>query len=211
VLQMKSAVNQDEIAASQPKGSPEHKVEASSRDIPIMDGAHKSTAVVENDRLFTVPLRSEPRLPVSANLLRSINSEVANLRSLQANSLAVVLKPDSRTEIFLKLELQGNKIEASARCERGDFQHLSSHWPELQRALEQQGVQLRDLSERATTAPTGAESGFSGFAQGEAERHAWREKEEPALRSFSEEPPKSVPTTQPKAVKRSSRLFESWA
>src|SRR5260221_11338333 len=54
-------------------------------------------------------------------LVSQVINHVTELRQLNLNSLAVVLKPDANTEILLRLEQRGGAVEIQARFERGDF------------------------------------------------------------------------------------------
>jgi hypothetical protein len=78
--------------------------------------------------------------------------------------MAVVLRPDANTELFLHLSRRDGQIEASVRCERGDFHQLNALWSQLQDALAQQKVRLNPLQESASD--TGAFQRHSdGFPQ----------------------------------------------
>jgi hypothetical protein len=61
------------------------------------------------------------------------------------DSLRVVLEPGGGTRLSLELRFNNGGIQAQALLHRGDFQFLSSHWPELQQRLEPRGVHLGTL------------------------------------------------------------------
>jgi hypothetical protein len=112
-----------------------------------------------------------PQAAPAARLFAPILCEVAIMRRLRPDSLAVVLRPDPQTEIFLRLTAHRGLIEVSAQCERGDFEVLNLLWPQLQARLRLQGVKLLDLSQWVLPAPDGgaAFTGFFNLAQSVAE------------------------------------------
>jgi hypothetical protein len=100
-----------------------------------------------------------PAAAPAARLFEGLIQEAAIVRRLHPDSLTVVLKPDSETEIFVRLETRDGRLEASARCDRGDYQQLNAHWSELRRCLQQQGIHLLDLQQRPegmSYSPSGA-------------------------------------------------------
>jgi hypothetical protein len=211
LLHMKQAASMDEIAALPLKRSPERKEVVSGTEVPPLDIARIGLGSVERDPATGVASRLEdPSSIAGAGLFHSISREVSNLRATVASSLAVVLRPDSRTELFLRLEIREGKIEAFARCERGDIQLLNSHWPELQRCLANQGVQLLDLQNRVPPEPSATNFTSNGFAHGETARHSWSEQAE-ASSSAPGDVAKSKTATSAKKTNRANRLLESWA
>ena len=96
--------------------------------------------------------------------------EAGLLRLHSPDSMAVVLRPDGQTELLVHLTQRDGRIEASVRCERGDFQQLGALWGQLQEALAGQKIQLAPLQEASgRTAEAGASlmngAGFSGGGQ----------------------------------------------
>jgi hypothetical protein len=61
------------------------------------------------------------------------------------DSLQVVVKPDTGTQLSLELRQRGDGVEAQAILQRGDFDHLNQQWPALQQQLEQRGIRLAPL------------------------------------------------------------------
>jgi len=76
---------------------------------------------------------------------RLITREVVMVRQSGAEALAVSLKVDSKTSLFLQLTNHGGQIEASVRCESGDAGALNAHWGQLQESLSRQNIQLQPL------------------------------------------------------------------
>lgn len=73
--------------------------------------------------------------------------EAALVKKYGSDSMAVVLRPDAETELFVHLTQRNGQVEATVRCERGDAQHLGALWPQLQESLAQQKVRLAPLEE----------------------------------------------------------------
>ena len=97
------------------------------------------------------PLPEHPQVSVD-KVMNLISRELTLVRQLGADALAIVLKPDSRTELFLQISQRNGRTEALIRCERGDFQHLELNWAQLQSTLAGQDVTLAPL-QRSTLAP----------------------------------------------------------
>ena len=71
-----------------------------------------------------------------------VTQEAMTLRQSGAASLAVSLKLDHQTELFVQLTNHNGQIQASLRCERGNLAGLDGHWGQLQESLARQNVQL---------------------------------------------------------------------
>jgi hypothetical protein len=223
--QMKEWLKPNKIAALAANLSPKEDSEPASLKVKALDGARvksadasepallplianqlRGTDTPDNPALIEVP-KAEP----AARLFHHIIDEVAIVRRLQPDSLAVVVKPDSKTEIFVRLELKDGRLEASARCDRGDFQLLNTHWSDLRRCLQQQGVRLQDLQQRPQ------QISYDSGASLANSFHQNRQKFEP--REVAENIP--LPFTSPKSVSgrtsttkssvNTKRLLESWA
>ena len=79
-----------------------------------------------------------------------ISREVTMVRQSGAQALAVTLKVDAHTSLFLQLTNHNGQIEASVRCEKGSAAGLDTHWGELQESLARQNVQLLPLQQNST-------------------------------------------------------------
>lgn len=60
-------------------------------------------------------------------------------------AMALVLRPDQSTELFLKLKNIDGMVTVHVRMEHGDFNKLNVHWPQLQEGLTILGVRLAKL------------------------------------------------------------------
>jgi hypothetical protein len=86
--------------------------------------------------------------------------ETSLARQHGPESMAVVLRPDPATELFVHFTSQRNgQVQATVRCERGDFQHLSVLWTQLQEALALHKVTLAPLQESSAGAGPNANGG----------------------------------------------------
>jgi hypothetical protein len=88
-------------------------------------------------------------VPVSASLDRleqMISREAINVRQTSAQTLGVSLKLDSNTELFLQLTTQNGLVQASVRCDRGQFAPEDAQWAQLQQSLARQNVELLPMT-----------------------------------------------------------------
>jgi hypothetical protein len=128
---------------------------------------------------------SEVTTPVSVDaaaaverISKMVNREATLFRQHTSDSMSVVLRPDANTELFLHLNRRDGQIEASVRCERGDFHQLNALWSQLQECLAQHKVRLNPLQESAGDPGSGLGSAFrdaNGFtfsSRDESSRHA---------------------------------------
>jgi hypothetical protein len=111
-----------------------------------------------------------------APLERMIAREVTMVRQSGAQSLAVTLKVDAHTSLFLQLTNHNGQIEASVRCDKGDAGALGGHWGQLQESLARQNVQLQPLeSKLASNKWSGDTTGTTSqkdFNQRQSSQHA---------------------------------------
>ncbi len=120
-----------------------------------------------------------------------IARESALVKKHGSDSLAVVLRPDAETELFVHLSQRDGQIEATVRCERGDVHQLGALWTQLQESLAQQKVRLAPLQESSggnsnfNQSPNG--SGMSGGQSGT------REEARPQKQSMDDWPAPAVP------------------
>ena len=98
---------------------------------------------------------------------RLVSQEVISIRQSGANVLAVSLKVDQHTELFLQLTNHNGQIQASVRCERGNAAGLDSHWGQLQESLARQNVQLMPMEGKSSTnnSPFNSPSQNNSFSQ----------------------------------------------
>jgi hypothetical protein len=92
--------------------------------------------------------------------------EAALVRQYHSDSMAVILRPDTDTELFVHFSRCNGQIEASVRCERGDMLQLAALWPQLQESLAQQKVRLAPLQEAVSNNPNLSSGSGSGWGEG---------------------------------------------
>lgn len=144
-----------------------------------------------------------------------VTQEVVLVRQSGANSLAVSLKVDSHTELFLQLTNHDGQIQASVRCERGNVEGLGSHWGQLQESLARQNVQLMPLegtglSRNSTNNPPPDNASPRAFDQSSQnpQRQTRDTREESSSASAAGE---SLASRKTKTNNRSRQGWESWA
>jgi hypothetical protein len=125
---------------------------------------------------------------------------------MDADSLSLVFKPDSQTEMVLNLKLQGGGIEVRAELNSGNFSNLNQHWQELQDRLAQQGVKLSSLGcghgINLSQGGGGSQPQFSQSRQEPSQNY-----QQPSPHLTPREPRPSVAALPHKRVKG----WESWA
>ena len=127
---------------------------------------------------------------ISTLLLR----EASLVKRHGSDSMAVVLRPDAETELFVHLSQRDGQVEASVRCERGDAQHLGALWSQLQESLAVQKVRLAPLE----SSPS-AQSNFNQppNSQSGGGQNGTRQETRPENQSMDEWP--APPASQPAA------------
>lgn len=142
-----------------------------------------------------------------------ISKQAIALKHFNAESMAVVLKPDPATAIFLHLRLNDGAVEVHARFERGDFAAMNAKWDQVQQALSTQGIRLGPLQEAAShQTASHASMNFSRTADDSGENHAARNF--PAEPAGEAAPPQTVKTGRrraPQPARAGSKSWESWA
>jgi hypothetical protein len=150
-----------------------------------------------------------------AQVERMIDREVLMVRQSGAESLAVSLKVDSQTSLFLQLTNHHGQIEASVRCERGDAGALETHWGQLQDSLARQNVQLLPLQDKFNSSKPSFEPASGSAAnsqdrpsgQNQAPPHSGKETEPPSDDAMNA----AVGLTKSKSKPRHQHGWEKWA
>jgi hypothetical protein len=113
-------------------------------------------------------------LPDRAGLAHDLGCQISQraveLKSLNQDSMTVVLRPDQHTELSLQLHRREGGIEVRAHFERGNYENLNAHWAELQSSLAPKGIRLGGLAcatpESGTS--TGGQTGAFERGHGQA-------------------------------------------
>lgn len=121
--------------------------------------------------------------------------ESALVKKHGSDSMAVVLRPDAETELFVHLSQRNGQIEATVRCERGDVQHLGALWSQLQESLAQHKVRLAPLQDAPSGQTNFNQSPGSGMSGGQ---NGTREETRPEKQFMDERSaPAASQTTAP--------------
>ena len=159
----------------------------------------------------TVPV-SDASPTLANRLLPLVSTEVRLFKNAGPGELSVLLKPDLRTEIVLHLRTSEGRVEATVRCERGDFQTLNAEWGQLRESLAPQGVHLLPLVEPPSISPPRAGGPASHPSLTSGDQPPPRQR---APESLDELPLTGYVTGSPRPARRSAgsarRLLESWA
>lgn len=91
-----------------------------------------------------------------ARVSEVVSREVRMFKRGGDDLIDVILTPDIKTQISLRLQWRDGQVAVQARCDLGDYQMLQAHWPLLQSALADHGVRLSHLTQRIP-------SGFTEF------------------------------------------------
>lgn len=100
---------------------------------------------------------ARPKAPSSdlpaplARVTEIILREVQLFKHAGDDLVEVVLTPDVKTQITLRLQWREGQMEAQARCDLGDYPSLNTRWPQLQATLAGQGVRLAPLHPRVAS------------------------------------------------------------
>ncbi len=132
---------------------------------PTVADAAETASIISLPSLTDARMRDVERTHdlVSLHALRMVDSK--------SDSLQVVIKPGGGTELSLELRHRNGTLEAEAVLQRGDYQLMNQHWPELQQKLEQRGIKL---------APLGGDTNFSAPDNGNFSRQQQSTREEAA-------------------------------
>jgi hypothetical protein len=172
-------------------------------------GERMSPAPVRADGAAATDEIAAAPTPVLGRIGELVTREVRLFKRAADDLVEVVLTPDAKTQISLRLQWREGHVEVQARCDLGDYRSLNGQWPQLQSALAGQGVRLSHLSERVQTGLTDFfnQSNFSQSHGGD------RRPPEPRLTPEAAAPLTAPRTASPaeRRVVRSNRLLESWA
>lgn len=83
--------------------------------------------------------------PAVEQLKQLLLAEAGRFRQNTSVSMSVVICVGEQIELLVHFTQRNGGVHASARCERGDTQQLSTLWPDLQRALAPRRVDLAPL------------------------------------------------------------------
>ena len=142
-----------------------------------------------------------------------VTQEAMTIRQSGAATLAVSLKLDHQTELFVQLTNHNGQIQASLRCERGSLAGLDGHWGQLQESLARQNVQLLPQEGRSSfgnQAGTFSDAGpkDSGQSSQNQRQQSTNLRAESSLSNQSANPTVSAKTKNKNSGRKG---WESWA
>jgi hypothetical protein len=132
-------------------------------------------------------------------LEQMISHEALIIRQSGADSLGVSLKLDSNTQLFLQLTTHNGSVQASVRCERGQFAPEDAQWAQLQQSLARQNVVLLPMA-------AGSNLNFQQPSGQHSRQNAAREDWASAGTAVQPAQPRKQ-----KEQNRSRKNWESWA
>ena len=147
-------VRSERAAATAPAKNRGEPVSAVGAGIPANAAAAKVVSSEATDLPHLVPANG----PFVQRAQELVSLQVMRLHETGADELRVVIKPDTGTQLSLNLQQRNGSVEVQAVLDRGNFDLLNRHWPELQQQLEARGVRVAPLSS--------AEHFFGGGSQG---------------------------------------------
>ncbi|MGC3960786.1 MAG: hypothetical protein QM813_23485 [Verrucomicrobiota bacterium] len=137
-----------------------------------------------------------------------ISREIRMFKRGGDDLVEVVLTPDAKTQISLRLQWREGQVEVQARCDLGDYQSLNTQWAQLQSSLASHGVRLSHLSERVTT-------GFTEFFNNPsfAQQRGREEQSQHSAGTAEALPtlPAAGKLSATPIVRRGGGRFDSWA
>ena len=223
--QATGALEESPVAATEPARVEGDALTISARNLSATDW-QTGRPISSSDRPASDSLnaRTVDTTGTVERISKLVLGEVALIKQHSSDSMAVVLRPDAETELFVHLTQRNGQIEATVRCERGDLQHLGALWGQLQESLAQQKIRLAPLQEPPSNhsnfnQPSGSDPNGSGNG---SPRHSQREGP-PSDKQFMDEwPTPAASSTDPAHVRgrggsRHRRLttsrpgWETWA
>ena len=162
--------------------------------------------------LSVVPeLASSPAptaMPSIQRMQELVSLQVMRLHESGADEMHVVIKPDTGMQLSLQLIQRDGNVQVQAVLDRGNYDLLSRHWPELQQQLESRGVRVAPLA----SADQSFGGGSEGFRQPTTPQgqHAGDDVE-PDETSAALIPGLPPATATASASRISSRQLETWA
>ena len=218
-IAMKKTEKTNEIAGSAEKILPGNAVlTASKNNLPVRSPAalalphgnpselivNAGPAAADSTPVATTPAATDLHARAADRTHDIVSLQAARLQDSGSDSLRVVIKPGAGTQLSLELRQHGDRIEAQAVLQRGDFNHLNQHWPELQQRLEQRGIKLAPLAGLENAASNGGRNGFQQPQQQSAK------PEPPLAGAIAGFPPVSSPIQSVAPASTAAAMHRGW-
>ena len=141
----------DAVNGTKPNSSSiSHKDDVASLPSPIQFSAETNSSGLQSSgtSLFDTSNAAGQLAGRVEHVARLVAQEAAMVRQSGSTSLAVSVKVDPHTELFVQLTNHDGQIQASLRFERGSVAGLDGHWGQLQDSLARQNIQLLPLQDK---------------------------------------------------------------
>ena len=174
--------------------------EAPSEQLAIMDLSTKAGGLAGPvaESTMDAPVRVSSAVPME-RLEQMISREVMSVRQTGVQTLGVALKLDPNTQLFLQLTTNNGLVQATVRCDRGQFAPEDSQWAQLQQSLARQNVELLPM--------TGSSNMNFQQPSGQHPRQPAHREDWPSAESALQ----PAPQRKQKDQNRSRKNWESWA
>lgn len=170
-------------------------------------------------------IRQLDRIEAVERIKSVVSHEVEVLKSAGAGSLAVMLRPDPETELFVQITRTSHGFDAFVRVDKGDAAELRQGWDRLQASLAGQQVRLlplqsSDFNNQPQRQPAQHESQNFAESRGEFREGPGFGREQRGGRETREDRnplpqmtgrPSHRPALARKGEYGSGRSFETWA
>ncbi|HEY0456683.1 MAG TPA: hypothetical protein VGE41_09940 [Verrucomicrobiae bacterium] len=158
------------------------------------------------------PTHEESRIAATAPLERlqeGILHSAMELKRVQMDSMSVVLKPDTKTELHLQLSLQNGRVDVEARLDKGNVERFRSDWHLLQQTLAAHDIHLRPM-DATPRDPSGNQSQQNAREKFAGDSAPQSKKDNDQQTKFFEEFLSGSVNLFPKPA-GTRRFWESWA
>jgi hypothetical protein len=105
---------------------------------------------------------ADSRMRVLERTHDMVAMHAVRLAQTGSDSLHVVVKPGDGVQLSLELRQSEGMVQVRAALHKGDFEHMSQHWPELQQRLEARGIRVGSLT---------TSDNFSSTSQQNSQQH----------------------------------------
>ena len=137
----KSFAEQAEILPSSSRGDDRLPPALDERSVPAPE-------------LLSEPVQRAPsgtRIDSVERTVEAIAAHAVQIRHQGGDSLSMVVRPDEKTELRIDLRLNDGQVEAQVFLNHGDRESFAGQWSDLQDRLQQHGIRLSPLEDRAAS------------------------------------------------------------
>lgn len=124
----------------------------------FMPAAPRSPAA-SHPLLPVVELPPMPAVDRASRIAGLVEAAVVRLRRTGSGEFEVAIRPDSTTEICLRISMKDGSPEVHAELRRGDAAGFQAHWHDLQQRLSDQGIRVAPLGSESAGMRAGLDHG----------------------------------------------------